>query len=609
MGWRSSIGREELRAKPAGEVAEVLRGWTPAPDAHPLETADGLADVFGDIVEEDPQRFADEARLFAGVPAIHVTALLGALESSVRKGRVFAWQPVLDLCRAVLEAVPEVPTARPAREAHLGDWTRPAVARLLATGFMQNPGALGPESRDIVWPLLDKLTAQGLRSHASDTVEAIIWYAFWVRDGVPAAASSPRGFDIAPEAGRALETWLCASGEVSQDVHEACGRRLPWLLSFDEAWVLAHLDALFPATPDHEGSWSAMWSSYLRSGKLVSDRGYRVLRDIYERAVRELAPRPKDPLPGVRTESRALDEQLVEHLVYLYGRGTFERDGNTDLLNTLLSQADPELRAYAIGFVGRSLRDDDRSPVDPPERELPPGVLPRFTALWDRRVMLAKTDPMVAEELPGFGWWLVSGRFDDEWALGQLESVLDLGRGIQAEHLVVRRLAALAAQFPDQVARCFRKLVTGIRTPEMPYGWLDEAREILGTLLRVGDVEARTAAATAINRLGALGFRPHELLPLSSDLDDPAAIPYFTWDAPMTVAHLRQRLQEASPPERHRLLAQILREAKPGDVWKFTNPQEVVSSWEEVQKHLGRRREFWEFLLNQWKQQGLIAAG
>ena len=94
--------------------------------------------------------------------------------------------------------------------------------------------------------------------------------------------------------------------------------------------------------------------------------------------------------------------------------------------------------------------------------------------------------------------------------------------------------------------------------------------------------------------------------PLSSDLDDPAAVPYFLWDEPMTVAELRARLRTASPPERTRLLGKILREARDTDVWKFTSVAEVTRLWPQVARHLGRRRRFWEFLLRQWRELKLL---
>jgi hypothetical protein len=99
-----------------------------------------------------------------------------------------------------------------------------------------------------------------------------------------------------------------------------------------------------------------------------------------------------------------------------------------------------------------------------------------------------------------------------------------------------------------------------------------------------------------------------EHAPLSSDLDDLGAVPYFLWDEPMTVAELRTRLHTASPPERARLLGKILREARDTDVWRFTSPAEVSRLWPELARHLGRRRAFWEFLLRQWRELNLLEA-
>ena len=93
---------------------------------------------------------------------------------------------------------------------------------------------------------------------------------------------------------------------------------------------------------------------------------------------------------------------------------------------------------------------------------------------------------------------------------------------------------------------------------------------------------------------------------LSSDLDDPSAVPYFLWDEPMTVAELRARLRTASPPEKTRLLGKILREARDTDVWKFTSPAEVSRLSSDLSRHLGRRRPFGEFLLRQWRELDLL---
>lgn len=94
---------------------------------------------------------------------------------------------------------------------------------------------------------------------------------------------------------------------------------------------------------------------------------------------------------------------------------------------------------------------------------------------------------------------------------------------------------------------------------------------------------------------------------LPTDMRDPNAIPYFLWDEPMNVAQLKERLRNASYPERVRLLGKILREARDTDVWEFTSPNEVRQMWQELRLHLGRRKAFWEFLLTRWRIEGLLA--
>lgn len=93
---------------------------------------------------------------------------------------------------------------------------------------------------------------------------------------------------------------------------------------------------------------------------------------------------------------------------------------------------------------------------------------------------------------------------------------------------------------------------------------------------------------------------------LSTNLDMPAAMPYFLWDEPLTVAELKHQLAGSAPEEKARLLGKILRQARDTDVWQFTTPREVWVSWDKLEKHLGRRREFWKFLFSFWEKEGLL---
>jgi hypothetical protein len=95
--------------------------------------------------------------------------------------------------------------------------------------------------------------------------------------------------------------------------------------------------------------------------------------------------------------------------------------------------------------------------------------------------------------------------------------------------------------------------------------------------------------------------------PLTTDLGREDARPYFLWDEDLSVTEVRDRLANGPEPERVRLMAKILREARDDEVWLFVTARDVLDHWEAIAPHLGRRRGFWEFLFDAWKRQKLVA--
>ncbi len=94
--------------------------------------------------------------------------------------------------------------------------------------------------------------------------------------------------------------------------------------------------------------------------------------------------------------------------------------------------------------------------------------------------------------------------------------------------------------------------------------------------------------------------------PLTHDLSRDELRPYFLWDEDLSVAELRERLQQADEPERLRLLGKMLREARDLDVWEFVDPYDVAQVLPKLGRRLGRRRAFWEFLIEGWRADGLL---
>jgi hypothetical protein len=589
----------EIRLMSVPEIVARIKAWRPPSTQFPILPDDGA--VLAEAVAEDPGRFADEASLFLDLGPTYTRAILDGLWRAARDRKLFDWSPVLDFASSVLgqDPVPVLGTG-PWDDERAWEWSRAAVARLLKTGLGYNETVPRDLVRDRLWPLIKALGDDPVGTRV-EAVGAAIEYAKWL------AAQGEEALPRVPEVGAFLERQLADEQLRAPDVHAEFGSHLTLLAWHTPQWTLANLGHILPNVIELS---EAAIRAYVR-GPVPPQRVLGILREVYSRAVEQLVETPT-VLPGVRTEAGYAQERLAEHLIILYGRGALDEIGATALLDSFLLRASPSLRRYAVFAVGRSLgaNDEEDARVDV---DLPAAVLERFARLWEKRMTLLATDPQVIHELPGFGSWFSSGRFDRVWALDQLEVVLGALRSTPHEPVldqpgIVRHLASLADQEPVRAVRILRELAELADDGGTAYGWIDHAPTIVGAAIRSGEAEARRAVIGLLDRLGALGFRDvRQFVPASDDLDDPMTIPYFVWDQPMTVAQLRERLAFASEPERDRLLGMVLRQANDVDVWKFTTPQEVLARWDHIEKHLGRRRAFWGLLLRKWQEEGLLA--
>ena len=94
---------------------------------------------------------------------------------------------------------------------------------------------------------------------------------------------------------------------------------------------------------------------------------------------------------------------------------------------------------------------------------------------------------------------------------------------------------------------------------------------------------------------------------LSTDLRDGASVPYFLWDEPVTLDELRERLRSDEPEEQARWAGKVMREARFDEAVELLSLPWIIAEYDRLRRHLGRRRPFWDFLLTEWRAQGLIA--
>jgi len=96
-------------------------------------------------------------------------------------------------------------------------------------------------------------------------------------------------------------------------------------------------------------------------------------------------------------------------------------------------------------------------------------------------------------------------KFDDSWAISQLQETLQLAGAAEPDQMVAERLAQLAPVFPLRSIACLRLMIDGDQEGWGLPTWREHARTILRTAIQSTDEEAKQAAEDLVHRLGAMG--------------------------------------------------------------------------------------------------------
>lgn len=76
--------------------------------------------------------------------------------------------------------------------------------------------------------------------------------------------------------------------------------------------------------------------------------------------------------------------------------------------------------------------------------------------------------------------------------------------------------------------------------------------------------------------------------------------PYFLWDTDMTLSRFEELLRGDDEEVRAYLVAKLMRQAKPDDVFCFVGLDDVARLWPDIERRLGRTREFWAWWMDRW---------
>jgi hypothetical protein len=84
----------------------------------------------------------------------------------------------------------------------------------------------------------------------------------------------------------------------------------------------------------------------------------------------------------------------------------------------------------------------------------------------------------------------------------------------------------------------------------------------------------------------------------------PDSLPSFCWDRNLTCGQIKDLLQNGSSFERTATLEWILRDAPLDELWNFCSPKQVYNQFISLENHLGRRKDFLEYILRTWHELG-----
>ncbi|MEH2338206.1 hypothetical protein [Nostoc sp.] len=184
----------------------------------------------------------------------------------------------------------------------------------------------------------------------------------------------------------------------------------------------------------------------------------------------------------------------------LYWCGKLNLDESEGLLGRFFELASDTLRAYALEFVGRNLKNT--------QDEVDPEILNRLQLLWEKRLEIVRSSTQPSSyttKLAAFGWWFGSAKFDDSWAIAQIKQILELVGKVAPDFLLLERLAILADTIPESTAECLELMIKKDKSGWGIYGWRDETKTILSKAFQSSSDKARKTAENIIQELGKGG--------------------------------------------------------------------------------------------------------
>lgn len=330
---------------------------------------------------------------------------------------------------------------------------------------------------------VDELASAALNHTSSIATTAAIAYALWLKRRRPNSRHLPA------EAKALIDARLDPT-QTSAVVRFAIGELLVLLRWLDASWTDEAVPRIFPVAEDEAPLRDAAWRGYLRRGRVPLDQ-FLVLLPEYRHALEGLDP---------TEDTTRAHVSLAEHVLLLARLGTIGPESDDGLLPLLFSRASADLAREATHDLGWSLYNARDQENDQEE-------VARLRLFWEwlsAEVAAGRANPAGLEP---FGWWFASGKFGNDWSLGELERLARADVEIDFMHIVFERLLALVSADPARVGQVTQAIVKHeVRTDDL-HG--DELPAIVRVLIDgASGPEANAFGRAIVGMMVSRGFAP-----------------------------------------------------------------------------------------------------
>jgi hypothetical protein len=478
----SPVSAERVARWSVPQTVRYLRQWqsTGHRDGDMLEFA------FLEVVKADPSRWSRAGTKVVGLPPDFLLRYLSGLREAVKDGATLNGDALARLLEAGLV------TGR--------SWFDPGYEDVRKSAAWLVRDCLGADrlrlsstaSRDALWAVVgalltdpspvsvtsssrsdsEELALAAMNHTKSISTSLIVVYALWLNRQRPGSRRLP------PAARLLLEDRLGPT-ETSAPVRFVIGENLNALRWLDPVWTEGALHRILPQDEDQVVLREAAWWGFLWHQTVPLDL-LRILVPEYRHAIDRLDP------SGPSTKS---GEQLAAHVLMLARIGTIGPDSEDGLLVSLFGHASPDLTRDAIHHEGWLLYNARHEPADEAE-------VARLRALWIWLAGEVETEHANATAVEPFGWWFASGKFDQDWALDELDRLARADVEIDYMDLVFERLRALVSGAPARVGQVTESIVAHEVRPDELHG--EDLRVIARILVEDASGPEANASGKAI---------------------------------------------------------------------------------------------------------------